>query len=43
MYKKWLGIKDKVNFEIDDITAWLKNNYITHRGNQIMKFVKLKD
>ena len=26
MYKKWLDYKDKVNFEIYDITAWLANN-----------------
>ena len=23
---KWLDQKDKVNFKIDDITAWLTNN-----------------
>ena len=28
--EKRLDKKDKVNFEIDDITAWLTNNYNTH-------------
>ena len=26
----WLDFKDKNNFEIDDITAWLTNNYNSH-------------
>ena len=30
MYKKRLVLKDKVNFEIDDDTAWLTNNCNTH-------------
>ena len=29
MQKKRLDQKDKVNFEIDDVTGWLANNYNT--------------
>ena len=28
--EKRLDEKDKINFEIDDVTAWLANNYNTH-------------
>ena len=28
--EKRLDEKDKVNFEIDEVTAWLANNYNTH-------------
>ena len=30
MYKKRLDWKEKVNFEIYDVTAWLIKNYNTH-------------
>ena len=30
MEKKRLVLKDKVNFEIYDVTAWLTKNYNTH-------------
>ena len=30
MYKKWLNLKDKVNFEIYNVTGWLTMNYNTH-------------
>ena len=28
--KKWLDYKEKVNFEIYDVTVWLAKNYNTH-------------
>ena len=28
--EKWLDKKDKINFEIYDVTAWLTKNYNTH-------------
>ena len=31
---------DKVNFEIDDVTAWLKNNYSTHIAQYLPKYSK---
>ena len=30
MYKKWLNLKDKFNFEIYNVTGWLTMNYNTH-------------
>ena len=27
MQKKWLDWKEKINFKIYDVTAWLTNNY----------------
>ena len=45
---KRLHQKDKVNFEIYDVTAWLSNNcktyiaqYLRRKGNQTMKFARL--
>ena len=48
MQKKRLDQKDKVNFEIYDVAAWLTKNYNTHmlnisriKDNQMMKFGQL--
>ena len=30
MWNKGLDLKDKVNFEVYDATAWLTKNYNTH-------------
>ena len=38
MQNKWLDETDQVNFEIDDITAWLKNNYSTHIAQYLPKY-----
>ena len=45
---KRLHQKDKVNFEIYDVIAWLSNNcktyiaqYLRRKGNQTMKFARL--
>ena len=50
MQKKRFDKKDKVNFKIYDVTAWLANNYNTHianisrnKGNQTMKFGQVKE
>ena len=45
MYKKGLDEKDKVNFKIYDVTAWLAKNYNPYfaqyltKDNQTMKMV----
>ena len=43
--EKRLDLKDKVNFRIDDVTAWLTNNCNTHiarsKGNPAMRFGQL--
>ena len=48
MFKKQLDQKDKVNFEIHDVTASLTNNFDTHianifriKANQAMKIGQL--
>ena len=38
MQNKWLDETDKVNFEIDGITAWLKNNDSTHIAQYLPKY-----
>ena len=50
MQKKWLDQKDKVNFKIHDITAWLTTiaigimpNISQSKGNQTMKLGQLKE
>ena len=35
MQKKRLDYKDKVNFKIYDVTAWLTNNCNTHTGQYL--------
>ena len=35
--EKRLDLKDKVNFEIHDVTAWLKNNCNTHIAQYLKK------
>ena len=37
MLKKRLDQKDKINFKIHDVTAWLTNNYNTHIAQYITK------
>ena len=37
MQKKQLDLKEKFNFEIYDVTAWLKNIYITHIAQSLKK------
>ena len=48
MLKKRLDQKDKVNFKIHDVTAWVTNNhnkhiaqYLTKKSNQAMKLGQL--
>ena len=47
---KQLDVRDKVNFKIYDVTAWLTNNCNTHiahisrsKGNQAIKFGQITD
>ena len=37
MQKKWLDLKDKVNFRIYDVTARLTNNHNTHIAQYLNK------
>ena len=37
MQKKRLDLKDKVNFKIDYVTAWLTKNYSTHIAQYLPK------
>ena len=37
MQKKWLDQKNKVNFKIYDVTAWLTNNYNTYIAQYLIK------
>ena len=37
MKKKWLGLKDKINFKIYDVSTWLANSYNTHIAQYLMK------
>ena len=39
--KKRLDYKDKVNFKIYDVTAWLTNNYNTHIAQYLTRWRQL--
>ena len=32
---KWLNKRAKVNLKVNDLTAWLRNNYNTHVDQQV--------